>query len=634
MGMTENSVLLPQAVKDQCDGACRKLGQDSINIKSVQKHLQDFIADDELSGEAYSALKMQVCEYIPLTSAMVTANELDLADIAVFREAVGKEKLEGGVILANREEARREKEEFAETASEYARKAAGTWLFSAERSWYQNLSSYYSIRAWFAGRREEKWREKEEKYNAIEEATKNLFTRSREFRDAVSKGLSSLPNAFRGGKYTTAVQGGGWREQLARANNSLVGEIKAGFYKEEGEYDWEKIGEWLEREPEEITESEYLAFIDMMSGMGDADLSRLFTEAQINSVPLHSAYCNISRVMEEAAERYLTIARLEAELTLFDEHSRYEYDEAEMTNRLGRACLVYFVVDSMHKCAGKRHYVDISTQTQGGKDTYTAEVSVNGTSNLEGMAAVGEATYAVNAGRVIRVNPWGTSATAERDMNDRERATFFLLRPDMGGTIGSAGADYIAGQVIEWVGKKTAEEAGAVLSNAAVVADLLFELKEDYEDMVIIDGALGIIDTREAVQALGIRTGVTSLSGKEENTVCLVCPKYDPEELYVRVAVYNSVCGENVTVEELKGDFSAGGGENLTAYMDWYYEGGDGDIEEYWKELEIIAVDLAVKNSEMKRISVKDMTIPQLEELIHKKNDPSYEMNLEIMEGK
>ena len=632
--MTENSMLLPQAVKEQCDGAARKLEQDSMNIKKVQKHLQDFIADDELSGEAYSALKMQVSEYLPITAAMVTANELDLADLQAFREAVGKEKLEGCVILSNREEARREKEEYEETASDYARRAEGSWLFSAERSWYQNLSSFYSARAWLAGRREAKWREKEEKYNAIEEATVNLFTKSMEFREAAAEGLAVLPGAFQGGKYTAVCREGGWRERLIQANNGLVEDIREGFYTGEGEYDWEKIGEWLEREPDGITEAEYLAFIDMMSGMGDAELSRLFTEAQINVLPHDDTYCDISKAMEEASERYLSIARLEAELTLFNEHSRYEYDEAEVTNRLSRACLVYFVVESMGKGAGKRHYVDISTQSREGKDTYTAEITVAMPRSTGDVKDITEAGLADKQGRTIRVNPWGTNVTIQDDMNDCVVATLQAFRPDQGKTIESAGVDYVAGQAVAWAGKKTVEKAGEIVSIAAVVADLLIELKKNHEDAVIIDGALDIMDTRRAVQALGIRAGVTSMTGTEENTVCLVCPKYDPEELYVRVAVYNSVYGEDVTVEELKEEFSSGGGETLTAYMDWYYEGGDEDIEEYWRELEEIVRIYSEENPGVLHSIAQRMTIPQLEELIRKRNDPSYEMNPEIMEGK
>lgn len=122
------------------------------------------------------------------------------------------------------------------------------------------------------------------------------------------------------------------------------------------------------------------------------------------------------------------------------------------------------------------------------------------------------------------------------------------------------------------------------------------------------------------------------MSGTEENTVCLVCPKYDPEELYVRVAAYNSMHEEQITGAELKEDFSAGGGETLTTYMDWYYEGGDGDIEKYWGELEIILGKFREQNPNIIGNNyAKNMGLEQLEELIRKKNDPSYEINLDVM---
>ena len=74
------------------------------------------------------------------------------------------------------------------------------------------------------------------------------------------------------------------------------------------------------------------------------------------------------------------------------------------------------------------------------------------------------------------------------------------------------------------------------------------------------------------------------------------------------------------------------GYENIRAYVEWYYEvGGDEVIEKYWRELEKIINDYRQQNLGIENDSVRNMTVEQLQELIKKKEDTSYEINMEIM---
>ena len=73
------------------------------------------------------------------------------------------------------------------------------------------------------------------------------------------------------------------------------------------------------------------------------------------------------------------------------------------------------------------------------------------------------------------------------------------------------------------------------------------------------------------------------------------------------------------------------GYENIRAYVDWYYDGGGKVIKEYWSELERILIIFGRENPEITDNDAKSMTIKQLQELIKKKEDPSYEINMEIM---
>ena len=54
-------------------------------------------------------------------------------------------------------------------------------------------------------------------------------------------------------------------------------------------------------------------------------------------------------------------------------------------------------------------------------------------------------------------------------------------------------------------------------------------------------------------------------------------------------------------------------------------------IKEYWSELERLLIIFGKENPEITDNDAKSMTIEQLQELIKKKEDQSYEINMEIM---
>ena len=107
----------------------------------------------------------------------------------------------------------------------------------------------------------------------------------------------------------------------------------------------------------------------------------------------------------------------------------------------------------------------------------------------------------------------------------------------------------------------------------------------------------------------------------------------------VRVEVYNSTQlkktnGTTITVEELKHAFENGSSEVLDHYVDWYYtENGEEDSREYWSELNEIAIEYYRKNPEIAGIDARELNIAQLQELISKKNNPAYEIDMEVLKG-
>ena len=123
----------------------------------------------------------------------------------------------------------------------------------------------------------------------------------------------------------------------------------------------------------------------------------------------------------------------------------------------------------------------------------------------------------------------------------------------------------------------------------------------------------------------------------------------EENEMYVSLVAYNKwnhehgVEAEELTLADIEEYLSSeynedgslriqSGYENIRAYVEWYYQiGGDEVIEEYWNELDDIAIEQRRLYQEFTNANVKRMSIEQLQELIKKKENPSYEINMEIM---
>ena len=122
----------------------------------------------------------------------------------------------------------------------------------------------------------------------------------------------------------------------------------------------------------------------------------------------------------------------------------------------------------------------------------------------------------------------------------------------------------------------------------------------------------------------------------------------EENKMYVNLAAYNEWNREHGEVVEeltltdieeyLSSEYNEDGSlriqsgyENIRAYVEWYYDGGGKVIKEYWSELERILIIFGRENPEITDNDAKSMTIEQLQELIKKKEDPSYEINMEIM---
>ena len=116
------------------------------------------------------------------------------------------------------------------------------------------------------------------------------------------------------------------------------------------------------------------------------------------------------------------------------------------------------------------------------------------------------------------------------------------------------------------------------------------------------------------------------------------------KELYVALEVYNKENeGEDLEVEGVKEYLSQEYNEDGTprvlegwpekrAYENWYFKGmGSEKIEEYWGKLEITKDEYQRLTPAFPNCTVKELSINQIEELIKKEADPTYEIDDSIM---
>lgn len=123
----------------------------------------------------------------------------------------------------------------------------------------------------------------------------------------------------------------------------------------------------------------------------------------------------------------------------------------------------------------------------------------------------------------------------------------------------------------------------------------------------------------------------------------------DEEELYVCLKVYNDEVlargkGEVVTLTDIKeyleSEYNSDGSlriysgyDHVTDYIVWYVWGGEKIIRKYWSELNKIVTQLHMEEKSTDIPYGSDMSIQQLQELIKKYEDPSYEIDIDILKG-
>ena len=267
--MNENSYLNPTKMKEQCDSAIRELEKDNEAIQVAESSLNTFLNDSEIKSEAFDTLRIQMSDYITVLQAMRTANHSDISDFATLKSSVGDEVLIGSNILEQKAAALQDKAADEDTAQEYEREA--------KKAFWPWTKAYYNWKAdqyWDMAELDQKlylkWQEKEERYDAIESATCDLFQAATAMRTAAEAGLCAIGNAFQNGTYVPE-QNAAWRTDLTRCYIERILTVNA-----DGTItaNWSEVEKVLHKPAEEITQEEYEALALLYLNIEETELSR------------------------------------------------------------------------------------------------------------------------------------------------------------------------------------------------------------------------------------------------------------------------------------------------------------------------------------------------------------------------
>ena len=270
--MNENSYLDPEAIKKSCTGASKKLKSNNDEILAAETAVKDFLNNSELQGQAFENVRMQMEDYSMILRTMRAANCSDISDFNTLSGSVGDEELDGAKILEQQREALRQKENYENAAEEnrqFARNEDTLYLkYHYSQCEQQNLDL-----ALVQGLLYEAWKKKEEKYDAIDNATAKLFTTVGSMRSIAREGLEYMKNAYRNGNYDTSVRDS-WR---MRMQNSYFTRFMPTDSTGNTTVNWDEIEKTVGKDALEITAEEYYALSVVYLNLDAEDLTRFLS---------------------------------------------------------------------------------------------------------------------------------------------------------------------------------------------------------------------------------------------------------------------------------------------------------------------------------------------------------------------
>ena len=386
------------------------------------------------------------------------------------------------------------------------------------------------------------------------------------------------------------------------------------------EYNWDAIGEFLWRNPDDISDTEYLAFVDMLSEMDTLTLNELFGKPElIHGVGIKSYSPKDSPVLNRTIEIYLDVATKVAELTIFNKDSIVVYDKKIVMDNLTKAIMLKQIKDELMDETAFSGVVTIIEKDESGYIGY--ELSI--------LNYIPQTYTHIN--KTIRVH----SYAKEPDFSIDEAANDIMisfggkvsLKETLGLTACNNIRDYAITQSINMM-------TGGFIGKWSIPGTIYTAAMSFTQTLENRDKATsGIEELAKGNQlmALDIYANVVTVSG-DVNEVILFNSHYNLEELAIRVGAYNTMHkNAPILVDELIESIEKGDLALVEKFTKWYGDVGKKEyIEPYREKLQHELSNYCESRNNMENIGLSDLTYEQIQELIKKMENQEDKINEEI----
>jgi len=203
--MNENSRLIPARIITQSNAAINKLQADNELLRAARTAMGGFIGDGTNYSRGINNLKRKMEDYQRVGDGFIQANDADIVDHQKLINLVGDQELFGSDILRQIRDCLNNRGFYNRRIDHYQSVRNNTswaqrnlafwdWTYSRARNSQRNYENLRDINNEILARYEQK----RDRYNEIEQATRELFTTGCELRAKAKLGVGHIRQATAG----------------------------------------------------------------------------------------------------------------------------------------------------------------------------------------------------------------------------------------------------------------------------------------------------------------------------------------------------------------------------------------------------------------------------------------------------
>ncbi len=570
--MNKTDKLNPTALTDVANAWIPVLNKNIEHLSEIRSALDCFSSSDG-TCKTFDVLWPIIEDYQLAITSDITASEFDIRDCNTLINSIGTEYLDGAVIISSKNSAKSDINYYSgmlDFNRDY-RDNLEWWEIPFMYPIISGVILYYEGKLSSAQNEYDTWLAKENAFDSIELSTKNLFTDGQEFRALVQEGFTALGTAITssGITYDYPTE---WKTQLYDYEEGVINVYYNRYVHENNgqiEYDWDAISEFAQADPSTISREEYLAMARIMDDMSDEDLERLLNKNCWTTTDCFGCRCfHEGETIAKAAQYYLMIEQATAEVTIFNSEVNDALDDqqrAQFTNALTRAYMVNVVLNNPSPLANT--YSITATPNSAGIVTYNVTIyeNYNDTYVVRGNFAGPVATPPTSLDATIC--PVSHGSLLDRYTDD---LTMSILNPCEDWSMFTVKA--IAGFVIDnLIGLDTV--CGLVVDIGHIGEDVVANIN----NYVQVSGIENLQEVESAMEHLGMSASIGNIDGFLTCNTVLSGVRFDPDELVIRLYVYQQETGTTLTEQDIRNALNGGDTDILKDYDDWYVEQGGED---------------------------------------------------------